>query len=700
MRFKLVLLLGLLASGGAAAALVRAQDDQLRGSTFGSGLRSRPTPGAPMDAGASQLRTSGRGGLAERLQQIRQSVVEEHDTGAAAPGLLSPDPEGAGAGATAAAPTAAALPSVLKRSTQSSDAPAVRSAMNPQASPTRGSSTTPAGARPLGSLPPGARPLSSPPSSSLRDAQETTPSAEETDEDASTSRRQTGDAPLARQASLPSDPQPFRAAATSKELIVVGAGPQLRLETIGPKSIVVGRPTPFTMMISNTGDAAARQVQVQVESGQNVELAVGQATHGGAELRRSPAGAPALLWSISELPRGAKAELTVNAIPRDTRPFDLAATWSCAPQSAAAQIAVLEPQLAMTLAGPKDIMFGETKLYTITLTNPGTGDAENVLLSLAPLSSGQEAPPARNIGSLRAGERKEIPIQLTAREAGLLSIRAEANADGGLQAEAVEQVMVRRGQIEIAVEGPPLKYAGAPAEFNVRVANVGNAATEELAVGVTLPSGVEYQPGADGGTSQSGGVAWRIGSLAPGDERTFAFTCMMKDEGDKRLQFQARASGGLEASAAALTRVEALADLKLVVNDPPGPIAVGKEVTYEVRVVNRGTKAAAGVEISAFFSEGIEPTGAEGLPAETGAGQVSAAPIPSLEPGGEAVLKIRAKADQAGNHIFRAVVQCNAPETRLAAEETTRFFGGAATPAKSPAPAVSEQPSTFQPYQR
>jgi uncharacterized repeat protein (TIGR01451 family) len=174
----------------------------------------------------------------------------------------------------------------------------------------------------------------------------------------------------------------------------------------------------------------------------------------------------------------------------------------------------------------------------------------------------------------------------------------------------------------------------------------------------------------------------------------------MHEEGEKQFVVEARAAGDLRANAAAATRVEALADLKLVVNDPPGAIPVGKEVTYEVRVINRGTKAASGVEISAFFSEGIEPTTTEGLPARIAPGQAVAGPLPTLEAGAEVVLKIKAKADQAGSHIFRAVVQCTTPETRLAAEETTKFFGAgpAASPTPAAGPSISERPGQPSPF--
>ena len=39
------------------------------------------------------------------------------------------------------------------------------------------------------------------------------------------------------------------------------------------------------------------------------------------------------------------------------------------------------------------------------------------------------------------------------------------------------------------------------------------------------------------------------------------------------------------------------------------------------------------------------------------------------------VLKVTARADQPGNHVFRAEVLCRSIGTKLAAEETTHFYG-------------------------
>jgi hypothetical protein len=110
------------------------------------------------------------------------------------------------------------------------------------------------------------------------------------------------------------------------------------------------------------------------------------------------------------------------------------------------------------------------------------------------------------------------------------------------------------------------------------------------------------------------------------------------------------------------------------IKNSEGPIPVGEEATYEVRVHNRGTKAAEGVEVFAYFSNGIEPTKAEGAPNRLGPGEVVFHPITSLAPGAETILKVRARAEVGGNHVFRAEVHCKPLGARLVSEVTNLYY--------------------------
>ena len=49
--------------------------------------------------------------------------------------------------------------------------------------------------------------------------------------------------------------------------------------------------------------------------------------------------------------------------------------------------------------------------------------------------------------------------------------------------------------------------------------------------------------------------------------------------------------------------------------------------------------------------------------------------IPRLGAGQEMLLRITAQASRSGDHVFRAELECNEPETKLAIEEWTRFYG-------------------------
>jgi hypothetical protein len=95
---------------------------------------------------------------------------------------------------------------------------------------------------------------------------------------------------------------------------------------------------------------------------------------------------------------------------------------------------------------------------------------------------------------------------------------------------------------------------------------------------------------------------------------------------------------------------------------------------YEVRIVNRGTKAAEQINVVAQFSEGVEPIEAHGGTANIVPGQVVFNPIARVGAGEELLLKVIARADRKGNHRFRAQVTCADPETRLVAEESTYYF--------------------------
>jgi len=483
----------------------------------------------------------------------------------------------------------------------------------------------------------------------------------------------------------------------TRGLLLNSPGPVITVTAAGPATILIGKSAGYAVVVANRGNTIAHDVTVNISLPDWIEISSSETSVGTTNTETDVQQNSVMKWRIRQLPPRSTERLELKIIPRDSRTTDLAVRWTSAPSEAAAQIEVQEPKLQMAITGPEDILFGETKTFTITVSNPGTGSAENVVLNLLPVTPDAEAAGAREVGALQAGARKSIEVELTAQQAGRLQVRAHAFADGGLRAEASQDVMVRRANLEVAAIGPDMKYSGTMASYKIRVANTGDATARDVALAAVLPGGAKYVGSTDGGTldSQQGQVTWQIGSLRHGAVRIFDLQCMLTSAGENRLDIRSRASGDLSAARAVITMVEALADLKLSINDPKGAIPVGAESEYEVRIVNRGSKAAEEIRIVGFFGPHVEPISIHGWRGEIATGQVDFDPIDRLNAGQELVFKIVARADVPGTHRFRVEVTCANPETTLASEESTKFYGEPTRPvrhAMGPKPLGPEPP--------
>src|SRR4029079_6747923 len=134
-----------------------------------------------------------------------------------------------------------------------------------------------------------------------------------------------------------------------------------------------------------SGEVAAQDVVVTIRVPEWADVVGSKESSGAAQMppkssnQSANAGAPmqAIQWSLARLEAKSKEQLSLQIVPRQSRPFDLAVQWAFTPITQSAVVQVQEPKLAMNLTGPADVLFGETKVYKMTLSNPGTGDADN-----------------------------------------------------------------------------------------------------------------------------------------------------------------------------------------------------------------------------------------------------------------------------------------------------------------------------------
>ena len=475
------------------------------------------------------------------------------------------------------------------------------------------------------------------------------------------------------------EPIHVRTRPPADDTLLASVGPTIQVTTTGPKATVLNKATPYVVTLSNLGDTTAHDVHVRIALPKWVEIASSEATAGAARRQDDGAGTERFVWVVNQLEPRTQLQLSLQLVAKESRPIDMNIDWIFRPVAAAASIEVHQPQMEMTLSGPKDALFNETLTYILTVANPGNGDAENVQVKLA---TGQNAAEMINVGLLPAGQQKQIEVQLTANQAGSMTIRAEGAADGELRAEVAAELLVRRAQLQVVVTGPETSFAGTEVIYQLRVANSGNATAEEISAALALPPGTKLLAATDGGKPTANNLQWKVGTLAAGAERLFEVRCELATAGDNRIEARAQAAGNLTATHAVVTEVQASVELNLVLNEPKGPRAVGEVVVYEIQIANRGTKVAEDVHVVVQFSDGIEPLSADGAKSELLSGQVVFQPLPRIAAGETTVLKVKARAERDGSHIVRTEIKCGDIQDSI--QKTKKFYSptasGTATP--------------------
>ncbi|WP_164102388.1 COG1361 family protein [Candidatus Laterigemmans baculatus] len=449
---------------------------------------------------------------------------------------------------------------------------------------------------------------------------------------------------------------------------VVAEIPGIRVVTSGPAEIPVRQGVNYEIRVENRGSLAAPGALVRVTLPRWIGVQSQQASRGEIA-EESTQREQQLLWQVEGLPAGSTETLVLSLSAAEARQFDVAVEWAVLPQSNIAHVQVLEPKLELVIDGPDKVIFGESQTYKVRVLNPGSGRAENVVFTLSPNS---KTPQSQQIGMIPAGKEAHFEVELTARDLEGLQIHGLAVGAAGLESELTKSIDVIAADLEAVLSGPPLRYQASSATYKLEITNRGDAVCEKLVAQLRLPAGVKYEGGLPQASAASDSLEWQVGQLAPGESAEYEFQCMLQETGEQKIAFACEGTAAGAASVVFTTTVETLADLVLSVDDPTAPAPVGQEVSYEIVLRNRGSKAATDVQVLAQFSHDVEPVRVEGATGKVAPGQVVFDPIPRVEPGAELRLTVVAKADKAGLHRFRSEVRSG--ETLLISEEATRYI--------------------------
>ncbi len=451
----------------------------------------------------------------------------------------------------------------------------------------------------------------------------------------------------------------------------VSGTPAVSVEWVKLGGINVGQECACDLVVKNTGKVSARQVVVEAMFPASVRLT--QADPEPAQV------ADHLEWAIPELAAGEERTIHIKMIP--SQRGELATTASVRFTGTAANVfKVEEPLLKLAVEAPGEVIVGDPLVQSITITNPGTGIAQNVKIQVTPAEGLEATRGDRSqieIGELNPGESRTVRLSFTAIAGGEQTLAVVATADSDLKQAAEATVNVIAPALKIAVEGPSLRYAGRDARYTLTITNEGRAATNNVRVTHRVPKGFKFVKADKGGSidANNGSVNWFLGHLEPAQTAQVKLQLQAHEIGDFEHHVAVSAEHGVTAKADTTTKVEGSAALVMEVQDLDDPIEVGQETAYEVRISNTGSKAAQNVGLTFELPNGIELINVEAATQHLAKnGLILFNDLPELAPGKTALFRIHVKGNAEGNQRVRARLTSESIEQELISEELTKFY--------------------------
>jgi uncharacterized repeat protein (TIGR01451 family) len=456
--------------------------------------------------------------------------------------------------------------------------------------------------------------------------------------------------------------------------------PSVSIEWVGTGVAKVGQATDFTLMVRNTCNMPVQQVTVRVRipAGLSVQNTEPRATNESG----------ILVWDLGTMTSKQERALVMK-LQADVKGDVTPQAWVTFTGSTMMRIRVREPKLTMKATCPDKVLVGDPAAFTLTVSNPGDGSADQVKIQ-AILSEGLEHARGNkidfDIGNLAAGESRNVTLLCATRVGGLQKCEGVAIAEGGLTAKDTANLNVIMPRLDLHLVGPRLRYLDRKAIYTLKVTNPGDAAASNVTVSDVVPPGFKVLAASDGGRHdyQTRAVSWFLGEIGPGQTREVKFEVQAISPGDHRHKANAVGARGLHSESELVTRVEGLSALMVEMVDTEDPIEVGGDTAYEVRITNTGSKTETDIKLVAMVPDKMQFKNAQGPVRYREEGRmVIFEPIEKLAPRADAIFRLNVKALDPGTVLFKIqVTSTNLPEAVLKTE-ATRIYADSPEPATS-----------------
>ena len=192
-----------------------------------------------------------------------------------------------------------------------------------------------------------------------------------------------------------------------------------------------------------------------------------------------------------------------------------------------------------------------------------------------------------------------------------------------------------------------------------------------------LPSGLKFVAANNNGHYDEANrtVHWRLEELPTGEKGTVELVTVPVEAGQQSLRLVATAQRGVRVEREHPVTIEGIAAVMFQVADTVDPIEVGGETTYEIRVVNQGSKAATNLRLAVLLPPELKPVAADGPTRNSLNGNnVVFDGLPRLAAKADTTYRVRVQGVAPGDLRTRIQLMTDEMASPVTKEESTRVF--------------------------
>ncbi len=425
----------------------------------------------------------------------------------------------------------------------------------------------------------------------------------------------------------------------------------IMLSTMAPGQVMAGKDYTYEVHVTNLTNQTLQNVAVTQDSLANLNV---KASDPAAQ--RAADGD--LVWNVGNLGACQTRVIKVNGSAAQAGQQATGCFTVVYNSSVCMATNVVSPALKITKAtAPAEGTPCDTFTYTIEVTNPGSGSADNVRIQdtlpagMTLTNGGTSINDA--IGNLGAGQKATRSYQVKAAKPGSYNNKATALADGGLSAESNTVTnVVKQPALALAAECPKDTRIGKGVTAKFTVRNTGDAACSNTRLVATLPNGSSGVTADGGGAASGNTVNWNVGNLAVGESKTFTIN-FKPGAGSNQIAARVECGCATPATANCTFGVTGVPDIGTGIEDFVGVRNVGDEHEYEYVVKNQGQVDLTNVKMVADFDAGLDYTRTDYPGGATASGRNVTWNIGTLAVGQQRKFKLYAKTNKTGDLIVR-----------------------------------------------